>query len=118
MRREPWGEIPQDSQSSHNKLRNGSDPRDKKRGMCDSLSEGPQRHNYMGSQEEKLVEPKVLLETLPIITVKIRLVVCMYICMETARPTNRTEILGLVALSIIIVKVHLYSYLCVYVKEI
>ena len=78
MGREPWGGIPQESPSSHNELRNGSDPRDKKRGMCDSLSEGPQRHNYMGSQEEKLMEPKVLLETLPIITVK-NMFVCLYV---------------------------------------
>ena len=42
----------------------------------------------------------------------------MYIRVGTARPTNRTEILGLVALSIIIIKVHLYSYLYVYMKAI
>ena len=50
----------------------------KKRGVCDSLSEGLPRHNSMGSQEEKLVEPKVLLETLPIITVKV-MSVCLYV---------------------------------------
>ena len=42
----------------------------------------------------------------------------MYIRVGAARPTNRIEILWLVALSIIIVKVHLYGYLCVYVKTI
>ena len=109
--------IPQLSPRSHNELHNGSDPRNKKKEMCDSLSEGPQRHNYIGSQEEKLMEPKVLLETLPIITVKICLCVCMYICVGAVRPKMELRLL-LVALSIIIVKVHSYSYLCVYVKAI
>ena len=38
--------------------------------------------------------------------------------MGAARLTNRIEILWLVALSIIIVKVRSYGYLCVYVKAI
>ena len=42
----------------------------------------------------------------------------MYIRVGAARPTNRIEILWLVALSIIIVKVCSYSCLCVYVKAI
>ena len=42
----------------------------------------------------------------------------MYIRVGAARPTNEIEILWLVALSIIIVKGLLYSYLCVYVKKI
>ena len=60
--------------------------------MCDSLSDWPQRHNCVGSQEEKFVEPKVLLRTLPIITVKTCFCVCMYICVGAVRPTNRNEI--------------------------
>ena len=46
----------------------------------------------MGSQEEKFVEPKVLLRTLPIITVKICLCACMYIRVGAVRPTNGIEI--------------------------
>ena len=46
----------------------------------------------MGSQEEKFVEPKVLLRTLPIITVKTCSSVCMYIRVGAVRPTNGIEI--------------------------
>ena len=45
----------------------------------------------MGSQEEKFVEPKVLLRALPIITVKTYLCVYMYVSIRVAGPIDEVK---------------------------